>query len=229
MAAVALLLFTALACSPAATPTPTPAPLPDPQALLDGAVAQLQTAQYVRFVFDHPVGKTPLAGGVSLTRAEGAVHLPDQFKVDVDIESRGTALSMGIVATDTGTFMTNPISGEYMPAASREMVPFQFDYITGLVTAMLGELTELAPVTEGELDGNPAYFIRGITPTAGLGQVIPGAMPDGTLPVEVWVDPATGWLIQAQMTGTLVPGEPEDTVRLLRLELLSQPPDLSVP
>lgn len=231
----ALLVALALACSPAAaptpipTPTPTPVPLPDAQTLLDEAVQQLQTAQYVGFVFDHPVGNTPLAVGLALVRAEGVVHLPDQFKVDVDMDSRGTALSLGIVATDSGAFMTNPITGEYMPAASREMVPFQFDYITGLVTAMLAEIGELEPVTEGKLYGNPAYFTRGVTPTVGLGQVVPGAMPDGSLPVEVWVDPESGWLMRAQMTGPLVPGEAEDTVRRLTLELLPQPPDISAP
>lgn len=218
-----------VACSPASPPTPTPNPLPDPQVLLDGAVEQLQNQQYMGFVFDHPTGNTPLAAGVALTRAEGVADLPDRYKVEVNMESRGTALRLGIISTGEAAYVTNPLSGEYMRAASAEQVPFQFEYITGLVIAMVGGLAELEPVAEVELDGSPAYLIRGVTPTAALGQVIPGALPDGQLPVEVWVNPDSGQLIRAQMSGTLVPGEAEDTVRLLRLEYLTEAPEISAP
>ena len=226
---MAAMVAMTVACSPAATPTPEPSALPDPQILLDGAVQQLQNQQYMGFVFDHPKGNTPLAPGVALTRAEGVAELPDRYKVEVNMESRGTALRLGVISTGEAAYVTNPMSGEYMPAASAEQVPFQFEYITGLVIAMVGGLAELEPVAEVELDGIQVYFIRGITPTAALGQVIPGAMADGQLPVEVWVNPDSGHLIQAQMTGTLVPGEAEDTVRLLRLEYLAEPPDISAP
>ena len=230
-----LLVAVTVACSPAATatpvptPTPTPIPLPDPQVLLGGAVQQLQTEQYLSFVFDHPVGNTPLAPGVALTRAEGLAHLPNRFKVELDMESQGTALRLGIIVLESGAFVTNPVSGEWMPATSPEQVPFQLDLITGLVGAMLGGITGLEPVVEDEFNGDPVYLIRGVTPTAALGQVIPGALPDGQLPVEVLVDPASGKLLQAQMTGALVPGEGADTVRVLRLESLAQPPDISAP
>ena len=229
LSALAVSLSLSSACGSAGTPTPEPSSLPDPQILLDGAVERLQAQQYLSFVFDHPVGNTPLAPGVALTRAEGVAELPDRYKVEVNMESRGTALRLGIISTGEAAYVTNPMSGEYMPAASAESVPFQFEYVTTLVIAMVGGLTDLEPVTEADLDGSQVYFIRGSTPTGALGQVIPGAMPDGQLPVEAWVNPDTGRLIQAQMSGTLVPGEAEDTVRLLRLEYLAEPPDISAP
>lgn len=229
LAAMVVMVALTVACSPASTPTPPPNALPDPQILLDGAVDKLQDQQYLGFVFDHPAGNTPIAPGVALTRAEGVAELPDRYKVEVNMESRGTALRLGIISTGEAAYVTNPMSGEYMPAASAAQVPFQFEYITVLVIAMVGGLAELEPVVEVELDGSQAYFIRGVTPTASLGEVIPGAMPDGQLPVEVWVNPNTGHLIQAQMSGTLVPGEGEDTVRFLSLEYLSEAPDISVP
>ena len=229
MLAMVSMLSMTVACSPASTPTPTPNPLPDPQVLLDGAVQQLQNQQYMGFVFDHPTGNTPIAPGVALTRAEGVADLPDRYKVEVNMESRGTALRLGIISTGEAAYVTNPMSGEYMRAASAEQVPFQFEYITVLVIAMVGGLTDLEPVVEADLNGSRTYFIRGVTPTAGLGEVIPGAMADGQLPVEAWVSPDTGRLIQAQMSGALVTGEAEDTVRFLSLEYLSEAPDISVP
>lgn len=219
----------AVACSPAATPTPTPVPLPDPQALVDGAIQQLEAEQYISFIFDHPVGKTPLAPGAAITRAEGVAILPDQFKVGLDMESAGTALHLGLISTGDAAYMTNPLSGEWTRASSPAQIPFRFDYISGLVRAMLGELSDLETAGETDLEGTSAWLVKGLASTAGLGQVIPGAQTDAQLDVEVWVDQASGKLLRAQMVGALVPDEDPETVRALTLESLSEPPDLSPP
>lgn len=223
------LVALATACSPATTPTPTPLPLPDPQVLLDEAVQQLQNERYMGFVFDHPVGNTPIGPGVALARAEGVSELPDRYRVDIAMESAGTALTMGIISTGEAAFLTNPVNGEWMKAASPAQIPFQFEYVTSLVQAMLAGITELEIVGEEQLDGNAVYLIRGATPTVELPQVIPGASPDVQLPVEVWVGKAGGKLLKAQMTGELVPGEDPNTARVLTLESLPQPPEISAP
>ena len=227
--AAALTLTLAVACGSAATPTPTPLPLPDPQVLLDGAVQQLQAEPYMGFVFDHPVGNTPIGPGVTLARAEGVSELPDRYRVEIVMVSQGAALNMGIISTGEAAFLTNPITGQWLPATSPAQIPFRFEYIISLVRAMLGGISDLEMVGVEELDGNAAYRIRGVTPTVGLGQVIPGAMPDGQLPVEVWIDQAGGKLLKAQMTGQLVPGEDPNTSRVLTLEALVEPPDISPP
>ena len=224
-----LLVAAAMACSPAAAPTPTPNPLPDPQVLLDEAVQQLQTERYVGFVFDHPVGNTPIGPGVALSRAEGVSELPDRYRVEIAMESRGTSLNMGIISTGEAAFLTNPMSGQWMPASSPAQIPFRFEYIISLVQAMLGGITDLELVGEEQLDGNAVYRIKGVTPTAALPEVIPGASPDSQLPVEVWVDKASGKLLKAQMSGELVPGEDPNTARVLTLESLAEPPDISAP
>ena len=219
----------ALACSPAAPPTPTSVPLPDPQVLIDGAIQQIEAEQYISFVFDHPVGKTPLAPGAAITRAEGVAILPDQFKVGLDMESAGTALHLGLISTGDEAYMTNPLNGEWIKASSPDQIPFRFEYISGLVQAMLGDVTDLETVAENELEGTSAWLINGVTSTAALGQVIPGAQTDAQLDVEVWVDQASGKLLRAQMLGPLVPDDDPETVRALTLESLAEPPDISPP
>ena len=220
-----------MACSaaPAPTLTPTPEPLPDPQVLLDGAVQQIQEERYMGFVFDHPVGNTPIGPGIKLARAEGVSELPDRYRVDIVMEAQGTPLNMSIISTGEAAFLTNPISGEWAAATSPAQIPFQFEYIISLVQAMLGGISDLEMVGEEQLDGNAVYLIRGVTPTAALPQVIPGASPDTQLPVEVWVDQASGKLLKAKMTGELVPGEDPNTARVLNLESLAEPPDISAP
>ena len=217
-----------VACSPAAPPTPTPVPLPDPQMLIDGAVQQMAAEKYISFVFDHPVGNTPLAPGAAITRAEGVAILPDQFNVGLDMESAGTALHLGLISTGDTAYMTNPLSGEWTQATPAQ-IPFKFEYISGLVGAMLGEVSDLETVGETDLEGTPAWLIKGLTSTAALGQVIPGAQTDAQLNVEVWVDQASGKLLRAQMLGALVPDEDPETVRALTLESLAEPPDISPP
>ena len=218
----------AVACSPAEPPTPTPVPLPDPQALIDGAVQQMATEQYISFVFDHPVGKTPLAPGAAITRAEGVAILPDQFKVGLDMESAGTALHLGLISTGDTAYMTNPLNGEWIQATPAQ-IPFRFEYISGLVGAMLGDVSDLETVGENVLEGTSAWMVKGVTSTAALGQVIPGAQTDAQLEVEVWVDQGNGKLLRAQMVGALVPDEDPETVRALTIESLAEPPDISPP
>ena len=218
-----------VACSPAAPPTPTPVPLPDPQALIDQAVQHLAAEQYISFVFDHPVGKTPLGPGAAITRAEGEAILPDQFRVGLDMESAGTALHMGFISVGGEAYMTNPLSGDWTKATSPAQIPFKFEFISELVGAMLDGVAELETVGEEDYEGTPAWLVRGVTPTAALGQVIPGAQIDAQLDVEVWVDQSTGKLLRAQMLGALVPDEDPETVRALTLESLPEPPDISPP
>lgn len=228
-AAVAVVVAMAMACGPAPTPTPTPLPPPDPQVLLDRAAQQLATEQYLSFVFEHPVGNTPLGSGVALLKAEGVAHIPDRFQVEIDMDAQGTPLRTGIISTGEAAFMTNPITEEWAQMSSPEQLPFQFDYITQLVGGLIGGATDLEFVGEDSLDGNAAYLLRGATATVGLAEVIPGTLPDGQLALELWIEQAGGKLLQLRATGALTVGDGSDTVRLLRLESLAEPPDISAP
>ena len=231
--AAAMAMVVAVACSAAPTatpaPTPTPTPPPDPRALLDAALQQLETEPYLSFVFEHPVGNTPLGAGVALTRAEGAADRPNRFRASIDMDAQGTPLNLGIIVTENESFVTNPINGEWTPTTSPEQIPFRFEFIGEVIGGLVGGMAEPKLAGVDSVDGNPAYLIRGVTPTAALGEVIPGTLPDGQVLVELWVEQASGKLVQARATGSLTVGDGADSVRLLTLEALSQPPEISPP
>ena len=167
------------------TPTPTPTPLPDPFAILVRAADQLTSDPYLEFVLEHPVGSTPLATGLNLAGAEGVANLPDRFRLALDMEASGTVLKLDVVVVGDQAYMTNLFSGAWEPVL-KEQIPFRFDFVTESVASLLAGMDDLTLLGDGELEGEPTYFIRGVGPTGALAQLIPGALPDSTIRVELW-------------------------------------------
>lgn len=210
------------------TPTPTPTPLPDPRAILTRASNMLAAEQYLGFALVHPVGSTPLATGLLLAGAEGTASLPDRFQLALDMEASGTVFKLQVIVVEEQAYMTNLFSGEWEPVA-KEQIPFRFDFVTESVTALLAGMEDAIYVGEAELEGVAVYHIRGTGPTRALARLIPGALPDDLIPVELWVDKTEGRLRRAQLTGPLVTGDLPDTVRVVHLRSLDAPPDIEEP
>ena len=210
------------------TPTPTPTPLPDPRAILVRAADHLTKDPYLKFVLEHPVGSTPLATGLNLAGAEGVASLPDRFRLVLDMEASGTVLELDVIVVEDQAYMTNLFSGAWEPVL-KEQIPFRFDFVIESVANLLSGMDDLTLVGDGELEGEPVYVIRGDGPTGALGQLIPGALPDSAIPVELWVGKADGRLRQVQLSGPLVVGDLPDTVRVVRLGALVDAPEIESP
>ncbi len=209
-------------------PTRTPTPLPDPRAILVSAADHLISDPYLEFVLEHPVGSTPLAAGLNLAGAEGVANLPDRFRLALDMEASGTVVKLDVIVVEDQAYMTNLFSGAWEPVL-KEQIPFRFDFVTGSVANLLSNMDDLTLVGDWVLEGEPVYVIRGEGPTEALTQLIPGALPDSTIPVELWVSKADDRLRQVKLTGPLVTGDLPDTVRLVRLDALSEAPDIEAP
>ena len=216
--------------TPAPTPTltPTPTPPPDPRALLARAAEQLTSDPYLEFVLEHPAGSTPLATGLNLAGAVGVATLPDRFRLALDMEASGTVLKLDVIVVGEEAFMTNLFSGAWEPVL-KEQIPFRFDFVTESIGGLLNGIEDAVLVGEADLDGAAAHHIKGNGPTGVLGKLIPGALPDSTTPVELWIDKADGRLRQVQLTGPLVTGDLPDTVRAVRLTALDEAPEIEAP
>ena len=214
--------------TPTPSPTPTPTPPPDPRALLARGSQQLADEQYLDFTLEHPVGSTPLATGLMLARAEGVASLPDRFRLGLDMEASGTVFKLDVIVVGENAYMTNLFSGAWEPAP-KQQIPFRFDFVAESITALLAGMEGPTLMGESDLEGSPAYHIQGAGPTQALSQLIPGALPDATIPVEVWVDKADGRLRQVQLTGPLVTDDLPDTVRVVRVGALDKAPQIEEP
>ncbi len=210
------------------TPSPTPTPLPDPRAILTRSADQLTLDPYMEFVLEHPVGSTPLARGLNLVGAEGVASLPDRFRLALDMEASGTVLKLDVIVVEEQAFMTNLFSGAWEPV-QKEQNPFRFDFVTESMAGLLAGMDDLTLMGDEGLEGEPAYVIRGDGPTEALTQLIPGALPDSSIPAVLWVGKVDGRLRQVQLTGPLVVGDLPDTVRVVRLVALEDEPEIEAP
>ena len=188
----------------------------------------LAAERFLGFALEHPVGSTPLATGLFLAGAKGTASLPDRFQLALDMEASGTVFKLQVIVVEEEAYMTNLFSGEW-EKVPKEQIPFRFDFFTESVTALMAGMEDATFVGETNLDGVPAYHIRGVGPTQSLAQLLPGALPDARIPVELWVDKAGGRLLQAQLTGPLVANDQPDTVRVVRLEALEEQPEIEAP
>ena len=215
---------------PASTPTPTPTPTPPPDArdILVRAAAQLSADTHLGFTLEHPVGSTPLAPGLYLLGAEGVASLPNRFRLALDMEASGTVLKLDVIVVGDQAFMTNLFSGAWEPVLKRQ-IPFRFDFVTASVASLLAGMDDLTLVGDGDMGGEPVYVIRGVGPTEALSQLMPGALSESTVPVELWVGKADNRLRQVRLTGSLVAGDLPDTVRVVRLEALAEEPEIEAP
>ena len=188
----------------------------------------LQSEESLGFTMHHPVGSTPLATGLLLTRAEGVAALPNRFQLNIEIEASGTVFLLGIVVVDDQAYMTNLFSGEWEPAP-REQLPFRLESVVESVSALL-EAVENPVLSAGHsLEGQAVHYLQGTAPTGTLTQLIPGALPDATIPVQIWLGEEDGRLRQVELTGELVADDHPDTVRVVALEFLDAPPEIEEP
>ncbi len=214
--------------TPVPTHTPTPTPPPDPRAILARAADHLANDRYLEFTLEHPTGSSPLASGLNLVAAEGVASLPDRFRMGLEMEASGSVLRLEAIVVGEDAYMTNLFTGAWEPVPN-ELIPVRFKYVTESLAALLEGAEAATLVGEVELEGYTAYHIKAVGPTGTLAQLIPGALPDATVPVELWVGKDTGQLRQALIDGPLVAGDLEDTARMVRLKALENPPEIEAP
>lgn len=183
---------------------------------------------YLEFALEHPVGSTPLATGLNLARAEGVASFPDRLRLALDMEASGAVMKLEIVVAGEQAYMTNLFSGDW-ESVQKEQIPFRFDLVTESVANLLAGMEDLTLLGDQNLAGKPAYVIRGEGPTAAMARLIPGALSNSTIPIELWLDKGDGRLRQLQLSGPLVTGDLPSTTRVVRLEALDQAPAIAAP
>lgn len=245
--------------TPTPAPTPTPTPPPDPQAILSRAAARVAATESLAFVLEHPSGSTRISPGLLLTRAEGVVNrpaaagvdtpantpadtpanAPGNFRITLDLEVSGSILQVSVIAVEEGAFITNLFSGQW-ERTEREAVPFRLDNaaqtFAGLISGV--QSPELAGEERLAAEGYTAYRLRGTLPAAALGQLVPAILADPPdpagpgvpeVPVEIWADRAEIRLPRALLAGPLSPGDAAEARRLLTLEALAPPAEITAP
>ncbi|MCH8350397.1 MAG: LppX_LprAFG lipoprotein [Chloroflexi bacterium] len=222
----------ATGCSPAPTSTPTPTPLPlvDPAAVLQRAVAQVLALKSVAFTLEHQIGTTMLFPGLEMSKASGVVDIPEKFslKVEAELEFPRSYVEINIVTIGDQAYMTDFVTGQW-----REVPLDALPVSLGGLGRTLADIIEAveAPQLAGaeQLRGRDAWRVTGRVRSQDLAGLVPGAAEDLEVALELWLDQGDGLLLQALITGPVLPTDVPEAVRLLVLDQFNVPVNITPP
>lgn len=224
-AALALLLFAALACSedpPTAMPTPTPEPV-DPREVLERTVEQLLAMESASFDLQHIVGSSNILPGVIMHRAFGKAVVPAQFDVTVEAELLfpRSYLEIGMISIDEDAWMTNVLNGEW-----GEVTPSSLPINLADFGTTLAEIVEKVQSPEllddDSFDGTAVYRVSGGVLSEDLAGLVPSAGTGFPVALEIWVEQETSVLRQALITGQVVATDVLETQRKLTIDEVNE-------
>ena len=218
LALVAALLSIAAALagcgsSPEPTPTPEPSPTPvSPAALLAESGAAMGALRSFRFSLAHNKDGTPLADGLSVSEAEGAVVSPDRISVDFAGTFGSFAIRSGIVSVGADSYMTNPLTGDWESVASGVSPLAFFDPQSG-IGAIMESVRNPALVSAS--DG--AFIVEGDMSASALAPILGGLAADGDVRVNLTIAADSRFLEKAVIEGRVTAAETDGLTRTVTL------------
>ena len=208
--ALAGILAVLAACETAA-PEPTPTPV-NPAALLAESGDAMNALRSFRFSLAHNKDGTPLADGLAVSDAEGAVVSPDR----ITVEFLGTFGSFGIrssiVSIGESSYMTNPLTGDWETVASGVSPLAFFDPQSG-IGAMMRSVEN--PALASSADG--VHVVEGDLAVSVLAPILGGAATDGNVRVALTINADSLHLEKAVITGRVTAAESDGLVRTIVL------------
>ncbi len=228
-----LLLALAAGCGSGVTEAPVKPPEQetDPKVALRQAVFEILRLESAAFTLEHLRGTTALIPGfLEMNKVSGVVDIPDRFRLKVQAESLfpPAFVEINIVVIEDRAFMTDPGTGRWSEQAP-ESLPINLSNL-GRTLANIIEAVE-APTLVGseELKGYDTYRIGGGIKSQNLSELVPGADEGLDVRLDLWLDRVRSLLLQVLITGRVVSADAADTVRLLTLDDINLPVEISPP
>jgi hypothetical protein len=219
-------LLTALAaCSspaptptPTATPSPTPTPQPNAIELRDRAVEAVRKLSTVQFILSHKVGGTDMGGGIILTTVTGKASFPDRATLTAQavVAALNVNVEIGITQIGPQAFLRDPLSGVWREVDTGSL-PFLFAGMNTSVADAMAAATDITLTGSDVLGGVPVYVLTAEMPTEPLRGLVPGALADGRLTVEVRMGQQDSMVRSLRLQGAILAADTHDMVRFLQL------------
>lgn len=220
---LALSVSVILAACDTAAPEPTPTPV-NPAALLAESGDAMNALQSFRFRLAHNKDGTPLADGLAVSDAEGAVVSPDR----ISLEFSGTFGTFGVrssvISIGADSYMTNPLSGAWESAASGVSPLAFFDPQSG-IGAMMRSVENPTVVSASE----DAIIVEGDLAVSVLAPILGGAATEGDVRVELTIAADSRHLEKAVITGRVTAAEADGLIRTITLWDFNAPIPIDAP
>ena len=218
------LVILAAACGsgtvvPEPTPTPTPVPF-DPKAVLERSGKVMQDLQSFHFKLTHDEGGTEFMPGMIVEEATGDVVKPDKIALSfAGTFGGGYAIKARLITIGDVSYMTNPLTGVWQEFDTGVSPLGFFDPAVGISAIML----RLDDAQRVEADREDVFRMTGILPADALAPLLGRTLQDALVDVDLTIDAASLYLLEARVSGRVTESDPEGIVRILEARDFDQP------
>lgn len=230
-AAILTVVAALLAVSCQSDPTPTPTPTITAEDVRNRSADALRALSTVHFRVTHEEGGTEIGFSGTLTEAEGDGLFPDKASFVAKATSAlvgNAALELDFVQDGEITHLRDRISMAWQTLPPGTLA-ITFTNINGSIADALASLGELDLTDGGSIDGVPVHKLTGVTNSASMRGLVPGAPDDEALHLEVWAGHDDYLVRKVRMTGVLLESDPPGIIRVLDLSRFDEPVSIEPP
>ena len=232
MATGVLLIAIGVSCGDGASLTPV-SPTEqtiDPKDALRRAVDEALQLESAAFTLEHRTGTTTLFLGLEMSKAFGIVDIPDRLSLTVEAESAypRSFVGINIVTIEDQAYMTDVLTGQWQQV-SQDVLPFSFADLGQTLADIIDALYSPVFVSAERLKDSDTYHINGRIQSEDLSAIVPGAGKGFDVELDLWLQQPRSLLVQVLISGKVVPTDRLDTVRLLTLDDINVPIEISPP
>lgn len=200
----------------------------DPAELLDLTRETLTATDSVRFALtseDVPDGATALLGG------EGDAARPDSFAGDLDVTISGIAATVSVISVDGTLYAQLPFTEGFTatdPATIGIADPGELLAADSGITSLLAAATDPVDGGESRVGDTVVRQVEVEIPASAVGDVLTAADESGTFSTVLGIDPDTGQLRSAEITGPFLATD-VDSVYTIELSDYDEPVEITAP
>ncbi len=219
----AIALVGALGCGEDDVPE-GPAPV-DVDQLLREAADRLESARSFHFTLEHENGTSTIVRGLKMAAAEGDVMAADRMQLRVEAQAGPFQIAVEMIILPDESWMTNPLTGRW----EREEIDVSafFDPANG-VTALMRQVTGATIVGVEEINSVQCHRVEAVVDSSLL-SVFGDPEPGRKLPLAAWIGVDSRLVQRIEVTGGVLPDDPEDLIRRLTFSGFGSTFDIRAP
>jgi len=206
-----------------ATPTPTLSA----QDLLNAAIQTTNDLSSFHFVLTHENGSTPIANGISMTRADGDFQKPDRFKAKVTGTLTGFTVDVNAINVGDQVWI-NLTGNKYTPLANGVGAAAILDPNNGVLKALKG-VKNPQIVGHEKLNGVDTTIVAGDVDAGDLTALAQNAQAGKQVKGKAWIGDADHRLYRLRIDGPLNDSEPANIARIIDLSQFNEKLDIQPP
>lgn len=226
LAGVCLALVGCSGGSGGSSATPGPSPTPDARTLADEAAARLAQVKTFHFVLTHENGGSPIALGLSMTRAEGDMEKPDRLKAEIQATAPNfgnVRINTEVISIGSSAEIQNPFDRtKWVTLPGSNPIAQLFDPAQG-ATAVLKSVQSPTITGEEQIAGIPCWKLQGNIDAGQLEAFTPTAQAGYQVKGYAWIGTNDHLVYRVRLEGPVGPDDAKNIVRQVDLSNFDAP------